>query len=517
MSINPSSSADDSANPPSLEVADGDHQAELKPTLGWFSASAIVAGSMVGSGIFIVSADISRTLGTGGLLIAVWIFAGILTLLGATSYSKLAGYMPRAGGQYVFLKEAWGEIPGFLYGWALLTVIQTGFLAAVAVAFTKFLGVLVPVISQDPLVPGLFVTRQNALAVGVLLMLTLYNCTGIKNGAILQNIFTSLKVLSLLLLITVGLMFGQHLWSGEIDWSLKLPMEQAMKGDLLTLFAFASVGALFSADAWNYVTFIGGEVKEPRKNLPIALIGGTTVVVLLYLVANFGYLNLLTLAQIQGAPEDRVATVAMDTVFPGAGVMLMASIILISTFGCLNGMLLSGARVFYAMAKDGLLFKKFAEVHPKTHSPNFSMWAQFVWASLLALSGTYGKLLDYIVFTSLVFYIVTMWGLLRLANKVPAEVNMKKWTDYAIPILYIAGAFYIAFFLLFGDLFVASYATVAAFFEALQHGNMSALQAAWPAFKDTKFFTSIAGLGLTALGLPVYWLWKKAKCRTVLN
>lgn len=471
-----------------------DKTQELVPTLGWFSATAITAGSMIGSGIFIVSADIARTMGTGGLLIAIWIFAGVLTLLGAASYGKLAAYMPKAGGQYVFLKEAWGEIPAFLFGWALLTVIQTGFLAAVAVGFAKFLGVLIPAVSTDPIAPGLPIARQNALAIGVLLILTLYNSTGIKNGAILQNIFTSLKVLSLLLLVAVGLVFGQHLWDGSINWSLSLPPAQAAKGDMLTLFAFASVGALFSADAWNYVTFIGGEVKDARKNLPIALILGTTVVVLLYLVANFGYLNLLTLDQIQNAPNDRVATAAMDTVFPGFGVGLMASIILISTFGCLNGLLLAGARVFYAMAKDGLLFHKFAEVHPKTHSPNFSMWAQFLWATLLCLSGTYGKLLDYIVFTSLIFYIVTMAGLIRLAKRIPQEVNMTRKSDYAIPILYIAGAIYIAFFLLFGDFFVPGFAEKFA---------------AWDAFKETKFFTSIAGLGLTAIGFPIYWLWKR--------
>jgi APA family basic amino acid/polyamine antiporter len=490
----PSVSADEASSQTALHVENPSQGQELVPTLGWFSATAIVAGSMVGSGIFIVSADISRTLGTGGLLIAVWVFAGILTLLGATSYGKLAAYMPKAGGQYVFLKEAWGEIPGFLYGWALLTVIQTGFLAAVAVAFTKYLGVLIPAVSADPVASFLPIPRQNLLAVVILLGLTLYNCTGIKNGAILQNVFTSLKVIALVGLVVVGLAFGQHLWTGGIDWSLALPPAQAMKGDWVTLFAFASVGALFSADAWNYVTFIGGEVKEPRKNLPKALVLGTSAVVLLYLAANFAYLNLLTLPEIQNAPQDRVATVAMNMVFPGAGVWLMASVILISTFGCLNGLLLSGARVFYAMAKDGLLFKKFAEVHPKTHSPNFSMWAQFVWASLLALSGTYGKLLDYIVFTSLVFYIVTMWGLLRLAKRIPQEVNMTSPKDYAIPLTYIAGAFFIAFFLLFGDFFLPG-----------------AAQKLTTDFTNTKFFTSIAGLGLTALGLPVYWLWKSKK------
>lgn len=478
--------------PPVAVSATG--EPELKPTLGLFSASAIVAGSMIGSGIFIVSADIARTVGTGGLLMAIWLFAGILTLLGAASYGKLASYMPKAGGQYVFLKESWGEIPAFLFGWALLTVIQTGFLAAVAVGFAKYLGVMFPVISSEPVCMGF--SPQQMVAITTLLGLTLYNCTGIKNGAILQNVFTVLKVLALLLLVVVGFTQGQHLFDGSINWRLSLPAEQAAKGSLLTLLAFASVGALFSADAWNYVTFIGGEVIEPKKTLPKALIIGTIVVVGLYLLANLAYLNLLDMSQMQNAPQDRVATEAMEHAFPGAGVMLMASIILISTFGCLNGLLLAGARVFYAMAKDGLLFKKFGEVHPKTHSPNFSMWMQFIWASLLALSGTYGMLLDYIVFTSLLFYIVTMLGLLRLAKRIPQEVNMTSGKDYVVPVLYIAGASFIAFFLLLGDFFTS---------------DATAIFANWEAFHNSKFFTSVAGLGLTAIGLPVYFCWKKVK------
>lgn len=487
-------------NPKALPAGQGSDlhtvsEPQVKPTLGWFSATAIVSGSMLGSGIFIVSADIARTLGTPGLLLAVWLFAGVLTILGAMSYGKLASYLPKAGGQYVFLKEAWGEIPAFLFGWVLLTVIQTGFLAAVAVAFTKYLGVIFPVFSNEPLfqvTPRFGISLQQLAAVAVLFGLTVYNCTGIKNGAILQNIFTSLKVIALILLIIVGLMFGHHLWNGHLDWSLQVPAEQASKGNFLTLFAFASVGALFSADAWNYVTFIGGEVKDPRKSLPRALLWGSGTVVVLYLISNLAYLNLLTLPQIQNAAQDRVATAAMDMAFPGAGTLLIAATILISTFGCLNGMLLSGARVFYAMAKDGLLFKKFAELHPRTHSPNFSMWVQFVWASCLALSGTYGKLLDYIVFSTLLFYIITMLGLLRLAKRIPEQVNMTSKKDYVIPVLYLIGASYIAFFLLFGDFF-----TPDASVRLAQD------------FYNTKFFTSVAGLGLTLIGLPIYFLWKK--------
>jgi APA family basic amino acid/polyamine antiporter len=249
---------------------------ELQPTLGWISAMCIVTGSMVGSGIFIVSADITRTVGTVGLLMAVWVFAGLLTILGASSYAKLAAYMPQAGGQYVFLKEAWGEIPAFLYGWSLLTVIQTGFLAAVSVAFSKFFGVLVPSISSVPIFPFLPVSPQGLLAVIVLLGLTLFNCTGIKSGAILQNVFTFLKILALFLVIIFGFSLGHHLWDGSINWSLSLPKAQAIQGNWLTPFVFSSVGALFSADGWNYVTFIGSEIKESSKNLPKAFISLST-------------------------------------------------------------------------------------------------------------------------------------------------------------------------------------------------------------------------------------------------
>jgi APA family basic amino acid/polyamine antiporter len=438
---------------------------------------------MVGSGIFIVSADIAQQVKTSGLLIAIWVFTGIVTLLGATSYGKLAAHMPRAGGQYVFLKEAWGEIPAFLYGWILLTVIQTGFLAAVAVAFTKYLGVIFPVVSSQPLfqlTPNFGISAQQLLAVALLIGLTAFNATGVKNGALLQNIFTTLKVLALLLLIILGFAFGHNLLGGPhaapIDWSFSIPGESIFSQAFIATFATATVGALFSADAWNYVTFIGGEVKDASRILPKALTLGTTVVVMLYLLVNFAYLNVLPLDVIQHAPESRVATAAIQPIFGSAGALVMALIILISTFGCLNGMVLAGARVFYAMAKDGLLFPQFGQVDPKTHSPNFSLWMQCIWGSLLALSGTYSQLLDYIVFSALVFYIVTLAGLIKMGKENPNEMRMKTWWDFAMPSLYIGCASYIGFFLL---------------------------------FSPQKWFTSVAGLGLTLLGLPIYFVWKK--------
>ena len=472
-----------------------DQQQDMKPTLGWYSATAIVAGSMIGSGIFIVTPDIARNVGTAGLVMLVWIVSGLITILGATSYGKLAAHMPKAGGQYVFLKEAWGELPAFLYGWVLLSVIQTGFLAAVAVSFAKYFGIFVPRINDHlfvtlPFAPSFGLSTQRLLAVVVLFGLTVFNCTGIKNGALLQNVFTSLKVLSLVLLILVGLVYGSgHLWDHSQNWSLSLPANHPLGQNLIPLFAFASVGSLFSADAWNYVTFIGGEIKNPRVNLPKALTWGTIVVVVLYIIANLAYLNLLPLESIQHAENDRVATAAMEVVFPGKGVILMAAIILVSTFGCLNGMLLAGARVFYAMAKDNLLFKQFGELHPVHRSPNFSMWAQFVWACFLALSGTYGTLLGYIIFSALVFYIITMFGLIKLGKQNPQELQMTRPRDFIIPYAYIIGATFIAFFLLFGDFFAGG----------LPQGD---------ALFSSKFFTSMAGLVLTAIGVPIYYWWK---------
>ncbi|MGE0201032.1 MAG: APC family permease [Candidatus Melainabacteria bacterium] len=465
----------------------------LKPTLGWFSAMAVVTGSMIGSGIFVVTPDIARHVGTGGLVILVWVLAGILTVLGASSYAKLAVHMPRAGGQYVFLKEAFGELPAFLFGWCLLTVIQTGFLAAVAVAFAKYAGVLWPAISEADM--GLGLSTQKLLAVAVLIGLTAYNGTGIRNGALLQNIFTAMKIIALLGVIGLGFAMGHRLWEpGAVDWSFSLPAHDAMAGDWLTLVVFASVGALFSADAWNYVTFIGGEIKNPRRNLPIALIGGTVLVVTLYAVANLAYLNVLSLPAIQNAPQDRVATAMIDALLPGLGVMVMAVVILISTFGCLNGLLLAGARVFYAMAHDGLLFRAFGALHPRYHSPNFAMWAQCAWAIVLAFSGTYGTLLSYIVFATLMFYIVTMAGLLKLGAAMPEEMSMTRRRDRLLPMVYMLGATVIAVYLLLGDVFV--------------HG-WGALNPAQAQFTSSKFFTSMAGLVLTALGWPVYLAWKR--------
>ncbi|MGE0201008.1 MAG: APC family permease [Candidatus Melainabacteria bacterium] len=469
---------------------------DLKPTLGWFSATMLVTGSMIGSGIFFVTPDIARHVGTGGLLLLVWILTGLVTLLGAASYAKLAVHMPRAGGQYVFLKEALGKLPAFLYGWSLLTVVQTGTLAAIAVAFANYAGILFPAINSVDI--GLGLSTQKLLAVLVLVGLTVFNCRGIDGGVMLQNVFTSMKILALVLVIGIGLTMGSHLFphngAAPIDWSLHLPAGNPMSGDLVTLMVFASVGALFSADAWNYVTFIGGEIKNPRRNLPIALIGGTVLVCSLYAIVNLAYLNILSIPEIQTVTEDRVATLMMDRVFPGMGMIIMALVILVSTFGCLNGLLLAGARVFYAMAKDGLLFHRFAELHPRYRTPNFSMWVQCLWSIVLALSGTYNALLGYIMFTAILFYILTMIGLFRLAGTMPVEVQMTRWWDKAIPATYILFSSVICFYLMFGDLFIEGWQAL----NPLQAG-----------FTESKFFTSWAGLILTGLGWPIYAAWER--------
>lgn len=457
-----------------------DHAAEMKQDLGLFSAVTIVSGSMIGSGIFIVSADIARQVGTGGLMVGVWVFVALLTLMAAYSYGKLAGHMPRAGGQYVFLKEAWGDIPAFLYGWALFAVIQTGTIAAVAVGFGKFLGVLWPAISSQVLIPfspEFGISSQQIVAVLLLLGFTAFNCTGVKNGAMLQNLFTTLKVLALAVLILIGFSMGSLLTASVIpvDWTLEIPSTLVGDKNPWAIFAAATVGALFSADAWNNVTFIGGEIKEPKKNLPKALLLGTLVVLGLYCIVNVAYLNVLSLDQIQQAPEDRVATAMMSALFGEQGALMMAAIILVSTFGCLNGMVLAGARVLYAMAIDGLLLPQFAKLHPETKTPNVALWVQGVWACLLALSGQYGQLLDYVVFTALLFYVLTIGGLLKMAKTMPEELQMKSPLDYAIPVLYLVGVCYVSWFLL---------------------------------VDPVKWQTSLMGLGLTLIGL-VFYAWFK--------
>ncbi len=451
---------------------------KLVQGLGLFSATAIVMGSMIGSGVFIVPAEMSRTLGSPGLLIAAWLVTAAMTMIGALSYGELAAMMPKAGGQYVYLREALGPIWGFLYGWTLFLVIQTGTIAAVGVAFGKFLGVFFPAVSQGHWLVhvglgNIGLNTANLAAIAVITLLTFTNTLGVRLGAAVQNVFTTAKILALLGVIAVGVVahnaaalannFGHAFWAGaglgtrhtvEVGSFFRLGGGSAAVG-VLTLIAVVQVGSLFSADAWNNVTFTAGEIRQPSRNLPLSLALGTGVVLLLYLLCNFVYLSVLplagspTAATIAGrgiafAAEDRVATAVMESAFAGVGAKLMAAAILVSTFGCVNGMLLAGARVYYAMSRDGLFFAATGRLDERTGVPRNSLWLQWAWTCLLCLSGSYGQLLDYVIFAVLVFYVLTIAGLFVLRRTRPEAPRPYRAIGYPVlPALYIVMATFI--------------------------------------------------------------------------
>ncbi|HZL67640.1 MAG TPA: amino acid permease, partial [Candidatus Limnocylindrales bacterium] len=391
--------------------------------LGLTSATTLVMGSMIGSGIFIVSAEIARLVDSPVLLIAAWVVTGFMTITGALAYGELAAMMPRAGGQYVYLRESLGPLWGFLYGWTLYLVIQTGTIAAVGVAFGKFLGVFFPSVSSThwiwhiahvppipigPMVLGnmdVGLNTQNLMAVLMVIFLSVLNIFGVKTGAAVQNVFTFAKTAALLGLVVLGIFvgrnaaaiaanFGANFWRNA-GWNALHPVQVGVGGPIalvgtITIIAVAQVGSLFSADAWNNVTFTAGEVRNPQRNLPLALALGTGAVILLYVLANFVYLSVLPLAGIQHASEDRVATAVVQQIFGPVGAQIMAIAILVSTFGCNNGLILAGARVYYAMAKNGLFFRSAGRLHPKYHTPAHSLLMQCVWTCILCISGSYG-------------------------------------------------------------------------------------------------------------------------------
>jgi APA family basic amino acid/polyamine antiporter len=493
---------------------------ELIQGLGLTSATMLVMGSMIGSGIFIVSAEIAREVDSPALLIAAWAVAGFMTIVAALSYGELAAMMPRAGGQYVYLREALGPLWGFLYGWTLFLVIQTGTIAAVGVAFGKFLGVFFPAISSShwilhlwkvppiplgPIVLGnmdVGINTQNLMAILLVIFLSIVNIFGVKTGALIQNVFTAAKVSALLGLALFGIALGRnaqalavnfsgHFWR-HAGFGAQHAVQVGVGGPVvmvgtLTILAVAQVGTLFSSDAWNNVTFTAGEVKNPSRNLPLSLAMGTGVVIALYIACNFIYLNALPLDGMPGgatilgrgikyAAEDRVATAVMTQMFGAAGGLLMAAAILISTFGCANGLILSGARVYYAMAKDGLFFRSVAKLHPSYKTPVVSLMAQMVWACLLCVSGTYGQLLDYIIFAVLVFYILTIVGLFVLRRTRPDAKRPYKAVGYPfLPIIYIGMALFI-------DVVLLRYKP----------------QYTWP------------GLIVVLCGIPVYYAWSRS-------
>lgn len=406
--------------------------------LSLFDSTAIITGSMIGSGIFIVSAEIARQVQYPGMLLLAWAVTAVITILGALSYGELAAAMPKAGGQYIYLKEAFGPMYGFLYGWTLFSVIQTGTIAAVGVAFAKFTGVFFPAIGQDRLVftMGTFsINTQQLLAVGVIILLTLYNFRQVKSGAILQNIFTVTKVAALILLVALGIYFGMK---GLGDWSHFSPaFPDVITLATLGVFGAAMTGSLFSADAWNNITYTAGEVDRPQRNLPLSLFLGTSIVLVLYFLSNVAYIYVLPMEQIQQADNDRVGTLLFETILGEKGKYFMAAMIMISTFGCLNGIIFTAGRVYYAMAKDGYFFRSAARLN-KNHVPANSLAIQCLWACLLCFSGTYGDLLNYIMFAVMIFYVMTIAGLFVLRKKRPDMDRPYKAFGYPLlPALYI--------------------------------------------------------------------------------
>ncbi len=444
---------------------------EFKRSLGLLDSTLIVSGSMIGSGIFIVSADMSRSLGSAGWLIFAWIFTGIMTIIAALSYGELAGMMPRAGGQFVYIQRAWNSLLGFVYGWTVFTVIQTGTIAAVAIAFTKFSAVFIPALNPENILLSIggFPLRASALyAIASIVLLTYINSKGVQMGKVIQNIFTSTKLIALSVIIILGLIVGAKSGFLALNFSNAWEASKAhadgsispISGIALVMAIGVSlIGSIFSSDAWNNITFIAGEVKNPRRNIPLSLLLGTSIVTVIYLLANLSYLSLLPLhgspegtdvvsRGIQFASYDRVGTAATEMIFGDIAVALMAGLIMISTFGCNNGLILAGARLYYAMAKEGLFFKQTEQLN-KHAVPAKALWLQCIWASLLCLSGTYGDLLDYCIFGSLFFYMVTILGIFRLRKKEPdAERPYKTFGYPLVPALYIIAAAAICLILL---------------------------------------------------------------------
>ena len=425
---------------------------EFKPTLGLLDATMIVAGSMIGSGIFIVSADITRNVGSAGWLIAVWLITGFMTLTAALSYGELSAMFPKAGGQYVYLKEAYNPLAGFLYGWSFFAVIQTATIAAVGVAFSKFAGYFVPALELNDnnvlfQILGLKIYTAQIISILLIVLLTWINTGGIKSGKIIQTVFTVVKLLSLFGLIIFGFLLAAktEIWNANWQdaWGMKTRnADGSILGGVagsavLGAIAASMVGSIFSSDAWNNVTFIAGEVRNPKRNIGLSLFFGTLIVTLIYVAANLMYISVLPLADIASAPQDRVAVSASKAIFGNIGTYVIAIMIMISTFGCNNGLILAGARVYYTMAKDGLFFKKTGTLN-KNNVPEFALWIQCIVASILCLSGKYGDLLDMISFVVVLFYALTIAGIFILRKKMPnAERPYKAFGYPVLPAIYI--------------------------------------------------------------------------------
>lgn len=420
----------------------------FKRSLGLLDATMIVAGSMIGSGIFIVSADITRNVGSAGWLVAVWLITGFMTITAALSYGELSGMFPKAGGQYVYLKEAYNPLIGFLYGWSFFAVIQTATIAAVGVAFAKFTAYLIPQFSEDLVALDLGfrqVSPAQILSILVIVVLTYINTRGVKNGKLIQTTFTLTKLLSLFGLIVFGLIMAKgDVWNANWSnaWDLHKLNTDGTIAAYTTAAAFgaiaaAMVGSIFSSDAWNNVTFIAGEIKNPKRNIGLSLFLGTLIVTIVYVTANLMYTAVLPLQEIASADKDRVAVAASNAIFGNIGTIVIALMIMISTFGCNNGLILAGARVYYTMANDGLFFRQAGHLN-RNAVPGIGLWIQCVVACLWSLSGSYGQLLDMISFVVVVFYMLTIAGIFILRMKRPDLERPYKAFGYPImPILYI--------------------------------------------------------------------------------
>jgi APA family basic amino acid/polyamine antiporter len=507
--------------PQKASAAPGDASGMVQ-TLGLFSSTAIVAGSMIGSGIFLVDADIARVTNSPALFLAAWAVTGVMTIIAALSYGELAAMMPKAGGQYVYLRESLGPLWGFLYGWTLFLVIQTGTIAAVCVAFGKFLGVFFPTISTThwlwhiahvppipvgPMVLGnmeIGVNTANLTGIVIVIFLAVVNVFGVRLGALIQNVFTTAKAFSLAALVLLSFTIGRNTtaWNANFGnglrefwknagWSSLHPVQVGIGGpivlvNVLVIVAVVQVGSLFSSDAWNNITFTAGEVKNPRRNIPISLALGAGFVLTVYFLASLAYLLVLpmhgdpngatTMARgLQYASEDRVGTAALEVIFHSGGAYLMAAAILVSTFGCANGLSLAGARVYYAMSKDRLFFRSVGKLHPRYRTPVAGLLVQAAWTCVLCVSGSYGQLLDYIIFAVLLFYILTIAGLFVLRFKEPDAARPYRAFGYPVlPAIYIVMATWICVVLL-----------------------RYKPQYTWP------------GLVLVLLGIPVYVFWSR--------
>lgn len=477
---------------------------KLPPTfqrrLNLFDSTAIVVGSMIGSGIFLVSADMARNLGSPGWLLAAWAITGVLTVIAALCYGELAVMMPHAGGQYVYLREAYNPLAGFLFGWTLFLVIQTGSIAAVSVAFSKFLGVIFPWFSDSNVwlqVGSLKITTIHLMSIFIILLLTWVNTRGINIGKYVQDTFSYTKIAALLLFFIVGFFIARNDEAVRLNKEIFWQGQQLVDGkpvplsglSLIIAISIAMVGSLFAADAWNNVTFASEEIKNPKRTIPLSMVIGVAVVIVLYMLVNYIYVKVLP---VRGSPDattvmgqgmqyasnDRVGTAAMYGTFGESAAIIMAILIMISTFGCVNGMILSGARVYYAMAKDGLFFKQVGVLNSKG-VPGVSLMLQCFWACILCLSGTYSNLLDYVIFSVLIFYVLSVVGVFILRRKKPDEDRPYKTWGYPItPAVYIIACTFIMIILL---IYKPAYT--------------------WP------------GLIIVILGIPVYYLWKKSNVK----